>query len=234
VTDAWVLAPHRMDTDDETGITESADPLWLVPSTLSGFGLATGWLTHLRISRNQREEIADARLTEVDDVALGGLLERTTRVHIPIACCPGGGATGPARVFRHEREFDANEAPPIPEDWLRTSYPASDPVCARDDWSGGAWSGGSSSFDAGPSSSGSGSGSGSSYGSSSGSSYGGGCGASAPAPDAGSASSTSSSSSSSSRPLRGCAVPARSGGPVFAWMPIALAVLWVFGRSRRR
>lgn len=188
VTDTWVLAPDRMDASDESAITESADPLLLVPRTLSGFGLRSGWLTHLRISRNQRDEVEDAELVPTANERLGGMLERSTRVRIPLACCPSGAIAGPARTHHYERTVPVNEAAALPEAWLRSSYAASDAVCSS-------YGGGSSGSSAG-------------------------CGGSGTA--------------SSGRPLRGCAVPSRSGGAFFAWMPIALSVLWLLGRGRRR
>jgi hypothetical protein len=55
-TDAWVLAPTRMDVEDGSAITSSADRVLPVPDTLRGFGLGFGYLTHLRIARQQRDE----------------------------------------------------------------------------------------------------------------------------------------------------------------------------------
>lgn len=189
VTDAWVLAPTRMDVEDGSAITSSADRVLPVPDTLRGFGLGFGYLTHLRIARQQRDEVADSRMVPVANEVVRGTLEQHTVVRIPIACCPMGiVAPNPTipRRFLYERSFPVNSSPPLPDAWLRSSWAASAPECASEASYGGAWSGGGGSV------------------------------------------------GSDGRPLRGCAVPSRSANVMLSWTPLALALFWLWRRSRRR
>jgi hypothetical protein len=103
---------------------------------LAGFGLRNGWLTRLTLTRFQRDDLPDAvivgmhageRVAETD-----ADIEREVTVRIPLACCPGGSiAVSRSRTFDHERRYlDEGTLPPIPEEWLRTSWSSSDAVCA--------------------------------------------------------------------------------------------------------
>lgn len=137
VTDAFVLAPERRDAADGSAVTLSAS---LAPADpmLAGFGVTLGWLTHLRIGRDQSVDLPDSAIIP----ATGGVvnaptIERTTTVHIPAACCPGGGAADRSqlRTFVHERTYASSDTPPpLPEAWLRTSLDASSSVCAAHDY----------------------------------------------------------------------------------------------------
>ncbi len=138
ITDAYVLSAARVDAEDGSALTLATGAAHLEGS-LASFGLDTGVLTQLRIARQQREDLGDSRIVPIVGVAPDAptvIVERTTRVRIPLACCAGGGvasSSAPPRTLTYEREWDAaSGAPPIPEAWFRTDeHPSSEPFCAQ-------------------------------------------------------------------------------------------------------
>lgn len=135
-TDAYVIAPHRMTTSDESGFTEHAQPVELRGTALEGFGLAEGWLTRLSMTRIASQWVqVDGVLEATEDEEVIQTTTRTTRARIAAPCCYGGQAAPRDReAFRtheHERRFRLSEETPIPSDWLG-STPSPGP-----EWCGG-------------------------------------------------------------------------------------------------
>lgn len=95
VTDAFVMAPYRMDAVDGSALTLYAAPAGFA-GEVAGFGLAEGWLTHLRFERDTAEVRADSSLRGVAGSQVRPVLERIERVRIPSSNCPsrGGGCSG--------------------------------------------------------------------------------------------------------------------------------------------
>ncbi len=97
-TDLVVLAPTRTRLEDDDGLLRQAAPFELSPfdpddRALRGFGLSDGWMTRIHLERRMAEEKMDTRVIEdprTEPFGEGGLVQRETRVRIPLACCPGG------------------------------------------------------------------------------------------------------------------------------------------------
>ena len=85
-TEAFVMAPHRVDAADGT-----AEPLYAAPigfgGELAGFGLAGGWLTQLRFTREMDEMLEDSALVGVPNFELRPELERIERIRVPSSDC---------------------------------------------------------------------------------------------------------------------------------------------------
>ena len=134
VTDAFVLAPERRDAADGSAVTLSAS---VAPSDpmLAGFGVRGGWLTHLRLGRDQARELPDSALVPTSNAPMSApSIERRTTVHIPSPCCPSGLAADRShpRTFMHERTYAMTPTPPaLPETWLRTSLDPSSAICMQ-------------------------------------------------------------------------------------------------------
>jgi Uncharacterized protein conserved in bacteria (DUF2330) len=90
VTEAFVMAPSRMEAADGSAQTLYAAPAGFA-GEVAGFGLAEGWLTHLRFERRTDERLADSRLRRAPDLEVRPVLERIERVRIPSSRCPSRG-----------------------------------------------------------------------------------------------------------------------------------------------
>jgi hypothetical protein len=94
VTEAFVMAPSRMEAADGSAQTLYAAPAGFA-GEVAGFGLAEGWLTHLRFERRTDERLADSSLRRALDLQVRPILERIERVRIPSSRCPPrGGCSG--------------------------------------------------------------------------------------------------------------------------------------------
>jgi hypothetical protein len=93
VTEAFVMAPYRMDAVDGSAETLYAAPAGFA-GDVAGFGLAEGWLTHLRFERSTDEQRADSTLRGVAGSEVRPVLERIERVRIPSSRCPRGEGCG--------------------------------------------------------------------------------------------------------------------------------------------
>jgi hypothetical protein len=143
VTDAYVLSAQRVDAEDGSALTIASGAAHL-EGPLASFGLDTGVLTQLRLARQQHLEAEDSRIVPIVGTAPAApttVVERTTRVRIPLACCEGGGvasSSAPPRTYTYEREWDeALGAPAIPEPWFRTPEHASSEAFCRNAGGGG-------------------------------------------------------------------------------------------------
>lgn len=128
VTDAFVLAPERMETADESGFASYAAPTRFGGSPLEGFGLEDGWLTHLQITRISSRWEPDSEFVAAPEAGeLRPTIERTTHARIAAPCCPGGRTALPDREdynsYTHHRAYLASESPPIPPEWLGATPP---------------------------------------------------------------------------------------------------------------
>ncbi|HBQ18687.1 MAG TPA: hypothetical protein DEF51_48680, partial [Myxococcales bacterium] len=142
VTDAFVLAPQRMETADESGFPSYAAPARFAGTALEGFGLEEGWLTHLEITRISSQWEPDSELAPVADAdELRPTIERTTHARIAAPCCPGGRSAlrdiEDYNTYTHHRAYLASQAPPIPGEWLGATPPPAACAggtfgCARD------------------------------------------------------------------------------------------------------
>ena len=122
-TDAWVLAPSRVDAADGSAFTLYAAPAEVGDGPLAGFGLSHGWLTRIEATRISSNYLDDSELVLSDaPEELRGVIERRTDARIAAPCCPGGATavSDPAayRTYEHERTYLASEAPAIPDEWL--------------------------------------------------------------------------------------------------------------------
>ncbi|MBZ0117081.1 MAG: DUF2330 domain-containing protein, partial [Sandaracinaceae bacterium] len=135
-TDAFVLAPARLDAADGTAFTEYAAPATFEGSELEGFGLERGWLTRLTMTRIASQRLEDSELVEVEEEELRPAVQRTVHARIAAPCCPGGRvavrdiAAYPAMV--HTRRYLLGESPPIPEQWLGRSDPPGAEWCGAE------------------------------------------------------------------------------------------------------
>ncbi|MCC7542108.1 MAG: DUF2330 domain-containing protein, partial [Deltaproteobacteria bacterium] len=91
LTEALIVAPGRMQVEDDSDETEWAVPV--VPSgDISGFGLGQAWVTRLSIRREMSQRIVDSRLVAADPVRVEPIeIKRRIRVRIPVACTPENG-----------------------------------------------------------------------------------------------------------------------------------------------
>jgi len=134
-TNAFVIAPHRMDSSDLSAFTEYAAPASFLDTELEGFGLDDGWLTQLSMTRIASQWIQDDALLEaVDDVEEIGVLERETNARIAAPCCAGGNAIprDPAafRTHEHHRRYRRSETPSeLPAAWLGSTPPPGVAFC---------------------------------------------------------------------------------------------------------
>lgn len=135
VTDAMVLAPSRMQVEDDSDETE-----WAVPvdanGPLAGFGLSSGWVTRLQIRREMSQRLPDSRLVAAANQRVDpqGAV-RVTRVRIPVACTAengfdesGCGAQSPSS----SREYRVTRRPGPPgagtsDGWETPGAPACQP-----------------------------------------------------------------------------------------------------------
>ena len=132
-TDLFVLAEQRMRIEQGDSIVTYANA-FSVPSEseIGGFGLSSGWMTRIHMERNMSDALQlDTRLVaESEELAFEPIVEtveRTTRVRIAQACCPGNAipdSDAPPRTFMEERTYAANERPS--DDTLFYSAPAMD------------------------------------------------------------------------------------------------------------
>ncbi|MDD9941817.1 MAG: DUF2330 domain-containing protein [Myxococcales bacterium] len=87
ITEAFVLARSRMEAADD-----SSDTLYAAPAhfggAVSGFGISSGWITHLRFDRDVSDELADSRLVPSFAGEVRPTLEVITTVRIPSSECP--------------------------------------------------------------------------------------------------------------------------------------------------
>jgi uncharacterized protein (TIGR03382 family) len=91
-TDAFVMAPTRMDSADGSAHTQYAAATDF-GSIGAMFGLRTGWLTRLGITRVMNVDKEDSVLRPVEGVPLRPMIEHVTEIAIP-APCSSGGTTG--------------------------------------------------------------------------------------------------------------------------------------------
>lgn len=93
VTEAFVMAPRRMDAADD-----SAETLYAAPAgfggAVAGFGLSEGWLTHLRFDRATDEWLNDSRLSASNAGEVRPVIERIVRTRIPSSECPSRSDAG--------------------------------------------------------------------------------------------------------------------------------------------
>jgi hypothetical protein len=87
ITEAFVMAPYRMDAVDDSAETLYAAPAGFA-GAVAGFGLSEGWLTHLRFTRRTDERLADSSLRGVPELQVRPVLERIMRERIPSSECP--------------------------------------------------------------------------------------------------------------------------------------------------
>jgi len=76
-----------MDAADGSAVTLYAAPAGF-GGELRGFGLANGWITQLRMTRETSERRSDSRLEPVFNLELRPVLLRTVKVRIPSSKCP--------------------------------------------------------------------------------------------------------------------------------------------------
>jgi hypothetical protein len=124
-TDLFVIGPHRMSAADGSATTEYAAPAYFAGSVLEGFGVASGWLTRLRIDRMMDRDIPDSRVVVAaaweGEVRPG--IRRTRRVYIAGPCCPDGSIPadeGTHRTHRVERSYAFGEEPADSELWFNS------------------------------------------------------------------------------------------------------------------
>lgn len=126
-TDAYVLAPHRMRTNDDTGLPTHAQEVSTVGTALEGFGLGEAWLTQISMTRIANQYVqTDGVLEPDDDEELLSELTRTTRARIAAPCCHDGSAINDPTAYgtrTHTRTFRLSESPPVPMDWLGSTPP---------------------------------------------------------------------------------------------------------------
>lgn len=126
-TDAYVIAPHRMRTDDESGLPIHAQEVSLAGTELEGFGLESAWLTQISMTRIASHYIQrDGVLEPDEDRELLSTISRTTRARIAAPCCPDGSAISDPSEYgtrTHERTFRLSESPPVPMEWLGSTPP---------------------------------------------------------------------------------------------------------------
>lgn len=91
-TEAFVMAPTRMDAADG-----SAETLYAAPAgfggAVAGFGLAEGWLTQIRLTRRLDEWKEDSVLYAAGDYEVRPVLERIERIRIPSSECPASSSS---------------------------------------------------------------------------------------------------------------------------------------------
>lgn len=133
-TDLVVLAPTRMALEDGDGLLRQAQPFELSAfdpddRALRGFGLSEGWMTRIHIERRMAEEKMDTRLVEdpsTEPYGEGGLIQKETRVRIPLACCPGGAIAPSANngAEHHEvYEYAIGDTSPAESGFYSTTPP---------------------------------------------------------------------------------------------------------------
>jgi hypothetical protein len=129
VTDAFVMAPDRMEVSDGGGeILYAAPATFLFDARLNRFGLSEGWLTRIETERRMEIELPDAALVPAaTEEEVRPVIERSTRVRIAQACCPSQSIPrGTPRTFVVERTYREGEEPP--DETLYYRAPPPDPA----------------------------------------------------------------------------------------------------------
>lgn len=135
-TDLFVLAPQRMAVEDGDSLVTYAGAFSLdvfEDADLNRFGLSEGWLTRIHMERRMSDILQlDTRLIVEDGPEAREevlpTLQRTTRVRIAQACCPGNAipdSDAPARIYNESRRYRLSEAPD--DTTLFYSTPVMDP-----------------------------------------------------------------------------------------------------------
>ncbi len=147
-TDAFVIAPTRMDPTDGSGWIEYAAPADFTGTSLEGFGARRGWLTRVSINRRSSENIPDAVFAPANlGQEVRPVIERLVQASIAAPCCVGSSltTTDPAafETFVYTRTYLEGEEPPIPPAWLGSTPPLEGRWCDYGyDWGGGSGAGG--------------------------------------------------------------------------------------------
>jgi hypothetical protein len=96
-TDAFVMAPDRMDSADGSSHTQYAAATDL-ESIGTMFGLSSGWLTRLGITRVMNVDKDDSFLRPVANAPVRPTIEHITEISIPAPCPSGGSWTDSTRT----------------------------------------------------------------------------------------------------------------------------------------
>lgn len=121
-TNALVLAPWRAEPHDGSGDVLHAAPAAFADEPIAGFGLASGWFTHMTIARQTSvwlEDSAIGRAESQDEIRQ--TVRRTRRVRIAQACCADSRLppASAARTFAGPtRTYLASESPADPGEFF--------------------------------------------------------------------------------------------------------------------
>lgn len=121
-TDLFVLAPQRMAVEAGDSLITYAGEFSLdefEDADLNRFGLGQGWLTRIHMERRMSDILQlDTRLVVEEGPAATEevipTLERTTRVRIAQACCPGNAipdSDAPSRMYNDSRRYRLSAQP---------------------------------------------------------------------------------------------------------------------------
>ncbi|MFT5353433.1 MAG: hypothetical protein ACI9KE_000631 [Polyangiales bacterium] len=122
-TDLFVLAPQRMAVEAGDSLITYAGEFNLdvfEDADLNRFGLSEGWLTRIHMERRMSDILQlDTRLVSEEGPAATEevipTLERTTRVRIAQACCPGNAipdGDAPGRIYNDSRRYRLSDGAP--------------------------------------------------------------------------------------------------------------------------
>lgn len=116
-TDAFVMAPNRVAVEDGDGEVMFAAPADFADPAIRPFGLESGWVTRVHLTRRVDERKEDSRLVETPtDQADPPEIQRTRTVYIAQACCASGSIPyGGERSFTETYEYTSDEPSPAPE-----------------------------------------------------------------------------------------------------------------------
>ena len=89
----FVMAPSRVDALDGSARTLYAAPAGFA-GELRGFGLATGWITQLELTRETSQRLRDSQLIPVPSLELRPVLPKDVKVRIPSSQCPDDDGDG--------------------------------------------------------------------------------------------------------------------------------------------
>jgi hypothetical protein len=96
MTDAFVVAPTRMEVADGSGLVRYAAFTDFGGST-DAFGVRSAWLTRLDITRVAHVWLDDSSLVPTSNVEQRPTIEHITTVQIPVRCAVGSAPPPPPR-----------------------------------------------------------------------------------------------------------------------------------------